>query len=390
MKGRFRRSRGGGGLTRKPVSRRGAARSAAPRWHRPFSIFLSIAASILITVLTADALVLDSFIEDFESRTAGSSINGVEFWAVNTGSISNAMVQTSVTPGGTGKALEVTGDEDLVSLSRTASYGGATPTWVRFLIRPGIGGERRDTPSTGIAAVSFDYTGTVLAADGTSWVETGKTYTPGAWWEVIYKLNFNSHTYDLYMRPVNTSNLDFTPVKSDLRFIDPGRNSLESFTVEGAYSTTMSDDTFVDELTVTYIDRIELVTAAQTLIEDKASEVYTLQLQNSLGEPQRAPYDVTLELSSTSSDGEFSLKAQPWTPVTQTIIPKDSSSATFYYRDSRVGKPTLSINEFPDQGWTDALQQQNVIEAFDHFDVTVFSPQIAGVPFNVTLSARDS
>ncbi len=358
-------------------------------FSRLSSLVLISTLSVFFTVLGAQALVLDSFMENFDSRTAGASINGVEFWEVSAGSASNALIQTTVTPDGSGKALQISGAEDLITLNRTTSYGGLTPTWVRFLIRPGVGGERREAPTTGIAAVSFDYNGAILAADGPTWVETGKTYEPEEWWEVIYKLNFSSHTYDLYLKPTATLSSDFTPAKSGLHFIDSSISTLQSFTIEGAYSAVADDDTFIDDLTVTYIERIEIITAAQTLIQDEASEAITLQLQSSSGEPQNAPWDLTLELNTSSSDGEFSLKAEPWQEISQVVLTKDRSSVTFYYKDAKVGKPTLVASEFPDQGWDDALQLQNVIEAFDHFEVTAFSPQIAGAAFNIAISARD-
>ena len=46
----------------------------------------------------AQALILDTFLEDFDSRTAGATIDGVDFWTVTAGSSADAMIQTGVTP----------------------------------------------------------------------------------------------------------------------------------------------------------------------------------------------------------------------------------------------------------------------------------------------------
>ena len=339
-------------------------------------------------VAPAWAVVLDSSKEDFEARTLDATIHGAEFWTVTAGSTSSAMVQSSVTPGGTGKALKLTSAASPVAAARSTTYGGVTPTWVRMLNRPGLGGEQRSAPTSGVAAVSFDFSGRILAADGTSWVDTGQAFTGATWWEVIYKLNFTTHTYDLYLSQVGAPTLSFTPVKTGLKFVDSAKSSLGTLQFLGAYSAVQSGDTYVDDVTVTYIERVEFVSAAQTLVQDQPSGPITVQLQNSLREPQRAVADVYLELKSTSSGGRFSLQQAPWSDVSQVLLPKDSTSVTVYYKDSTVGKPTLSVNEFPDQGWLEGLQQQKVVSQLAHFEVLATSPQTAGTPFAVTIYAR--
>ncbi|HEX9779635.1 MAG TPA: DUF6701 domain-containing protein [bacterium] len=349
------------------------------------------AAAIALLVAATPPLraqILDSFVENFESYPPSSSIDGAEFWAVTQGAAASAMVQSAVTPGGTGKALELIGSSNPVAVSRPTAYGNLSPTWIRFLIRPGLGGETQPAPSQGVAAVTFDFGGQVLAADGTAWVDTGSSFTPGSWLEVVYKLNFSSHTYDVFLRPSGATTA-LTPAKSGLRFIDPSKSSMTSLTIGGAYSATQTDDTYVDDVTVTYIERIEFVTAAQTLVHDQTSEPITIQLQNSLLEPQRAVTDVLLELRTTSQGGEFSLADDPWKAIGSLILPQDASTATFYYRDSQIGRPTISVKEYPDSGWLEGLQQQRIIYGDPFFDVQATGAQTAGVPFTVTILAKD-
>lgn len=356
-----------------------------PRWRS--AIVCSIALLFNATP-SAHAVILDSWIESFDNRESGIKVTEVESWTVTSGSEDLATIETSVTPSGTGKALVLTGNEDPLTVARTAVYGGQTPTWVRFMIRPGVGGEERLPPTTGIAAVSFDYTGKVLANDGVSWTDTGVSYEPQTWWEVIYKLNFNTHTYDLYLIPEDSAD-DFSPVKTGLRFVDPSRNSLEVFEIGGAFSKVQEDETYIDEITVTYIDKLEFVTGGQTITQGESSSLITVQLQNSVGEAQKAIFDTFLDLKTSSSNGEFSLSEDTWSPITQILIPKDATSVSFFYRDSTLGKPTITVRASEEQGWTEAIQQQNIVYFDPHFEVLATSPQVAGQPFPISIYAKN-
>ena len=347
---------------------------------------LSMALNLFVP--SAQAVALDTFVESFDSRTADVTIDSQELWKVTAGAVTSAVVQSSVTPTGTGKAMKLTGASSPVTADRSTSYGGASPTWVRFLIRAGLGGEQRPAPSAGIAAVTFDFSGRILAADGKSWVDTGQTFTANTWWEVLYKLDFTNHTYDLYLSPVGIAKVTFTPVKSGLNFIDASKSKLSSLQFQGGYRVSQPADAYVDDLSVTYIDRLEWISAAQTLVQDQVSGPLTVQLQNSLREPQRAVADTFLDLQSTSTAGRFSLERTPWTDASQALLPKDATSVTFYYKDGKVGKPLLSVNESPDQGWLAGLQEQKVISKQTHFEVLASGPQVAAQPFTVTIYAR--
>lgn len=357
----------------------------------PFAFWLSVAIGLMGGFTTsAQAVVLDSFVEDFEGRTADATIHDAEFWKVTAGSTLDALVQSSVTPRGSGKALKLAGASTPVSVARSTTYGGMSPTWVRMLIRPGVGSEQRAAPTSGIAAVTFDASGKILSADGTRWVDTGLTFTTDAWWEVIYKLNFTSRTYDLYATPLNTSGTTFTPVKTGLNFIDSSNTALHSIQFQGAYSPSQPDDAYVDDLTITYIERIAFVSPAQTLVQDQPSGPIMVQLQSNLRDPQRAVEDILLEFKSTSPGGRFSLEREPWRDITQRLLVKDTTSVTVYYKDSRVGQPILSVKEFPDRGWLEGLQQQKVLSKVAHFEVLASSPQTAGAAFPVTIEARNA
>ncbi len=334
--------------------------------------------------------VLDTYLQDFDGLTADTTVDGSDLFKVSSGSTSNALIQSSVTLTGTGNSLKIAGASTPVQVGRSTTYGGLTPTWVKFLIRPGMGGERLSGPTSGIAAVSFDFSGKVLAASGKSWVDTSQTFTQGNWYEVTYKLNFTNRTYDLYVKLANVTPSSFTPVKSGLSFIDSSKTSLGTVRFDGAYSTTQPDNTYVDNLLVHYIERVDFASAAQTMIQGQVSGPIIVQLQNSLRDPQKAPEDIVLELTSSSSGGKFSLQKEPWRDITQVTLNKNDTSATFYYKDSKVGQPILQVKGFPDRGWLDGLQQEKVIAKASYFEVLATSPQVAGVPFPVTIYARDA
>lgn len=332
--------------------------------------------------------VLDTYLETFDGRTSDATIDGIDLWHVAAGASTDALVQAVVTPTGSGNAVRLASASTPVDLARSTSYGNLSPTWVKVQIRPGAGGERRSAPASGIAAVTFDYTGSVLASDGTAWVNTGKSYSGTAWWDVIYKLNFDTHTYDLYVRQTDDTAAPFVPAKTGLSFIDPSKNSLTGLTFGGAYSAA-GGDTYLDNCLVMTIDRLTVVTAAQTLTQGKSSGPITVQLQNSVSESQRAPGPIALELKSTSGSGRFSLASEPWQDISTITLLEGATSATFYYKDPTVGKPVISMGESPDQGWQDGLQQQTVVSVAPRFDVAMVSPQVAGVPFTASLTARD-
>lgn len=364
-------------------------RTGAPRLRWRTGALVAIALTLLAAPF-AYAVILDTYVEDFDSRTADATINSVDLWSVTAGSAANALVESSVTATGGGKALQLAGASTPVTAGRSTTYGGLTPSWVRFLIRPGVGNETRTAPTSGVAAVTFDAGGKVLASDGTSWVDTGVTYATDSWWEVIYKLNFSAKTYDLYIGPAATPATSFVPVKTGLNFIDSSKSSLGGLSFSGAYSATnpSTDDTYLDSLRVDYIERVGITTAAQTLVQSQPSGPITVQLWSTQLEAQRAPADISLEMTSSSAGGRFSLSKDQWVDISQVTILKDATTATFYYKDSAVGKPTITIRPFPDQGWMEAWQQQQVIATVAHFEVSATSPQTAGTPFTMTITAK--
>ncbi|UCD15360.1 MAG: hypothetical protein JSV34_06505, partial [Candidatus Omnitrophota bacterium] len=333
--------------------------------------------------MIAQAAVVDTYEEDFDDREDGATINGVDSWSLTQG---EATTQSTVTYEG-GNSLKLTGATESVTVSRPTSYDDITTAWIEFIVRPQVGSQMRTVPEGKIAAVSFAHDSKIYASDGSTWTDTGETFTVGQWYRVTLKLDFSTHEYDIYIYSVTESEVEFEPVKENLDFIDTSISDLNQIGFFGAYNASADDDVYIDDLVIHFIDRLQIITGSYTAVESQPCGPITVQLQNSSSEPQTAWKDITLELSSTSTKGEFSLDKEAWDPVTQVVIPDGSNSVSFYYKDTKEGKPSITVNEYPDREWDDAVQEEKISAKAGYFTVSVDSPQIAGQYFTMTVTA---
>ncbi len=334
--------------------------------------------------------ITDTYDQTFDSMQDGATVNGVDSWNVAAGNPDNAMIESGDTSTGSGKALKLTAALTTVNTGRSASYGNLSPTWIETVVKPGLGAEERDVPTTGIAAVNFSSTGDILVSDGDHWIKTGKDFTPDTWYRITMKLDFSTHLYSVYCSTASTPKVPFVPNKENLHFIDPSISAVSQVGFMGAYNSRSQADSVVDELLVHTVDKLQFTTAPSTSVRGYASSAITVQLQNSNSESQTAWKDLTLELHSSTQTGEFSIDKDNWAPTSSMILSQGSQQLTFYFKDSEIGKPTISVDEFPDQGWTSATQEEKVVSEGEYFQITTTSPQTAGVPFDVTVMAKDS
>ncbi|MFH1397975.1 MAG: hypothetical protein ABIH27_05465, partial [Candidatus Omnitrophota bacterium] len=141
------------------------------------------------------------------------------------------------------------------------------------------------------------------------------------------------------------------------------------------------------------ISRLVITTSPQTLIQNQSSTLITVQACDSAGNAKTVSVATTIDLSSSSSGGSFAPESDPsaWSSDnTSTItISAGQSSASFYYKDSIVGTPTITASEYPSVGWTDATQQETINSAVNTFYVIASTPQVAGSSFTLTISAID-
>src|SRR5262245_37544862 len=109
--------------------------------------------------------VTDTYRQTFDSMTDGASIEGEDAWVVSAGDPDDALVESGETSTGSGKALKLAGTQGSVDVSRPASYGSLSPTWVEYVVKASMGADQRDVPEEGIAAVNFSSTGNIMVSD---------------------------------------------------------------------------------------------------------------------------------------------------------------------------------------------------------------------------------
>jgi len=126
----------------------------------------------------------------------------------------------------------------------------------------------------------------------------------------------------------------------------------------------------------------------QTLMALHASTAYTLTVLNSFGYPTMMPADTSVNLTTTSSTGQFATAVPEW-GITKVDWPTGAASVSFYYRDITLGTATITANS----GSLNPVSQAVTIipQVFDHFLVTNISdPQEAGTPSSIVVIAQDS
>jgi hypothetical protein len=109
-------------------------------------------------------------------------------------------------------------------------------------------------------------------------------------------------------------------------------------------------------LTVTF------TTPSQVLDAGVVSNVMTVQIQNAKGKPSNVKNDTVISLTSNSTTGRFDTSTSGlFNGNTASVtVPSGSSSASFYYKDTTAGTPTITATELPTQGWNRGTQQEKV------------------------------
>ncbi|MBN1521265.1 MAG: hypothetical protein JW928_01930, partial [Candidatus Aureabacteria bacterium] len=142
------------------------------------------------------------------------------------------------------------------------------------------------------------------------------------------------------------------------------------------------------------IKKLVFSTPGQTLVQNQSSTLITVETRDVDGNRVAVTTDHQIRLDSSSSGGRFapSSASENWSSgnsITLTI-PAGQYSVSFYYKDSQVGRPVLTASEYPSMGWTDAMLQFVIISSVSHFAIEVTTPQTAGVPFDITITAKDA
>ncbi|MDZ7860211.1 MAG: Ig-like domain-containing protein [Candidatus Krumholzibacteriota bacterium] len=123
------------------------------------------------------------------------------------------------------------------------------------------------------------------------------------------------------------------------------------------------------------IDSIIFTTPETSVIAGDITDKIRIQTVDQYNNPSSVSSDQVVNLSSTSSDGEFSISGGGGFSDTSSVtILSGEDTTSFYYRDITVGTPDITASA-QGQSWTDAQQQ-----------VTV-NP---GSPLNIEITPRDT
>ncbi|HVV67086.1 MAG TPA: IPT/TIG domain-containing protein [Candidatus Saccharimonadales bacterium] len=111
---------------------------------------------------------------------------------------------------------------------------------------------------------------------------------------------------------------------------------------------------------------LQFITPPQTL-EANQPGTMTVQAVDSLGNAVRfGDVPVRIYLYSTSGAAHFSSQPDFSDDITSLVVPGSATTATFYYKDTTTGTPTVTVSDRtplddPDQGITNGVQTETII-----------------------------
>jgi hypothetical protein len=299
---------------------------------------------------------------------------------VNAGALAALSVSgpSSVTAGGTA-TFTATGYD-----AEGNSLGVQTASWS---ISTGAGGSWSGNVYTSQTAGSWTVTGSVSGVAGTASLTVNAAatasklvFTAGAGQSltagVVSPTAIVVQRQDAYGNPVSSgtsaitvslsttssggkfySNSGGTTVITSIT-IAAGSSSSAGFyykdTVVGTPTLTGASSGLTSATTQFTINNYQLVFsggASQALTVGTMSSQITIQSETSTGGHYTVGTTITVNLATTSTGGAFYATSTSTTPITTVSIVSGSYSATFYYKDSTAGTPTLTASS---SGYTPA------------------------------------
>lgn len=139
---------------------------------------------------------------------------------------------------------------------------------------------------------------------------------------------------------------------------------------------------------------VAFATTQQSIVAGQSSSPIRLELRDDSGNLVKSSVATRIYLSSDSANGIFSAQQTPFSEITYIDLPANSAGVNVYYMDSGVGNFTLTASDSTPAngavGLADGNQVINVAPAsVSRYDFSSISTQIAGVPFDVTIIAKD-
>lgn len=132
-----------------------------------------------------------------------------------------------------------------------------------------------------------------------------------------------------------------------------------SYTVSVTAEAVAGDDSAV---TVNSGDAYQLawLSQPQTVPAGQVSGEFRVQLQDEFGNVATAADSLSVALTTTSSEGGFSVTADPWNATGAITLSAGTSDLYFYYQDTSTGTPTLTASAV---GLVSSTQQASITAA---------------------------
>ena len=132
------------------------------------------------------------------------------------------------------------------------------------------------------------------------------------------------------------------------------------------------------------VPEIKFTTGVQSLIAGAVSSVITIQTQDGSNNPVNVNSATTVNLTSTSGNGRFSLTNAPWVNISSLILPTGSNSVSFFYKDNLFGKPTIQAAS---TGYVSGTQVESIVPKLN---VSGYVNSTAGTSDNFTVTSQDT
>lgn len=140
---------------------------------------------------------------------------------------------------------------------------------------------------------------------------------------------------------------------------------------------------------------IAFASSEQSVVAGQVSSAIHLELRDAADNLVKSGTTTRVYLTSTSGTGQFSVNATPFAAISYIDIPANTSGVDVFYQDSTVSSSTLTASDATPAdgivGLVDGTQQITVTSNnVSSFSFSTINNQVAGVPFSVTIVAKDT
>ncbi|MBM2825162.1 MAG: hypothetical protein HW402_826, partial [Dehalococcoidales bacterium] len=188
-------------------------------------------------------------------------------------------------------------------------------------------------------------------------------------------------------RSISTTNGTATLVNMTMTVAQTSENI--TFTGVSSNKTGTSNSFDVNAGAIT---KLAFTIGAQTLTAGAVSSNMTIQTRDFYSNSSNVSSNTIVNLTSSSANGTFYSDAGGTANITSLTISSGSNSASFYYKDTVAGTPTITAAESPSQGWADANQPETVNAGAITklaFTTSVQTLTAGVVSSNMTIQTRD-